>query len=73
KDSDDSSASVKRSRLTREQTSVLKRVYSLTYFPDKATKEQLSKELNIPVRTIQIWFQNQRQYHRLKMKKKALQ
>ncbi|KAL7747217.1 hypothetical protein RI367_007428 [Sorochytrium milnesiophthora] len=60
-----------RSRLTREQTATLKRVYSDTYFPDKTLKEQLSRELGIPVRTIQIWFQNQRQYHRLKLRKKA--
>ncbi|KAI9223469.1 hypothetical protein BC828DRAFT_403120 [Blastocladiella britannica] len=63
-----------RSRLTREQMASLKRVYASTYFPDKATKERLSRELAIPARTIQIWFQNQRQYHRLKLKKRnALQ
>ncbi|KNE64703.1 hypothetical protein AMAG_10054 [Allomyces macrogynus ATCC 38327] len=60
-----------RSRLTREQTAILKRVYAVTYFPDRATKEQLAGELGIPVRTVQIWFQNQRQYHRIKLKKKA--
>ncbi|KAL7747203.1 hypothetical protein RI367_007414 [Sorochytrium milnesiophthora] len=60
-----------RSRLTREQTAVLKRVYTDTFFPDKSVKEQLARELGIPVRTVQIWFQNQRQYHRLKLRKKA--
>jgi hypothetical protein len=60
-----------RSRLTRDQTAKLKAVYARTYFPDKVTKERLSHELHIPIRTIQIWFQNQRQYHRIKMKKRA--
>ncbi|KNE67211.1 hypothetical protein AMAG_12282 [Allomyces macrogynus ATCC 38327] len=62
-----------RSKLTREQMATLKRVYAITYFPDKATKEQLARELGLTTRVVQVWFQNQRQYHRIKMKKKALQ
>ncbi|KAI9188012.1 hypothetical protein H9P43_002403 [Blastocladiella emersonii ATCC 22665] len=72
-DGGSAAAGKQRSRLSREQMNALKRVYSNTYFPDKAQKEQLSRDLGIPVRTIQIWFQNQRQYHRLKLKKKATQ
>ncbi|KAJ3352495.1 hypothetical protein GGF32_003666 [Allomyces javanicus] len=62
-----------RSKLTREQMATLKRVYAITYFPDKSTKEQLARELGLTTRVVQVWFQNQRQYHRIKMKKKALQ
>lgn len=58
-----------RSRLTRQQTNALKEIYNVTYFPDKPTKDRLCRDLDINPRTLQIWFQNQRQYHRLKLKR----
>ncbi|KNE60358.1 hypothetical protein AMAG_05753 [Allomyces macrogynus ATCC 38327] len=43
-----------RSKLTREQMATLKRVYAITYFPDKATKEQLARELGLTTRVVQV-------------------
>ncbi|KAJ1507624.1 hypothetical protein HMI54_001783 [Coelomomyces lativittatus] len=62
-----------RQLLTPEQKAALKRVYSESYFPDQDVKAELCRSLNIPMKRIHIWFQNQRQYHRLKNKKRASQ
>lgn len=66
---EDAKTKSRRQRLTREQTFVLKAVYEHNFFPSKELQTKLSTELNIPIRTLQVWFQNQRQYHRLKMKR----
>ncbi|KAJ3367128.1 hypothetical protein GGF32_000190 [Allomyces javanicus] len=43
------------------QTCVLRRVLALTAFPSTQVREMLAAELGMPPRTVQIWFQNQRQ------------
>lgn len=43
------------------QTRVLRRVLQKTAFPSITLRNSLSKLLGVPSRTIQIWFQNQRQ------------
>lgn len=55
--------SKRRSRtvMTPSQTRILLAVLEETYFPSNEQREQLSKILQIPQRTIQVWFQNQRQ------------
>ncbi|KAM0684305.1 hypothetical protein MDAP_000073 [Mitosporidium daphniae] len=57
------SRSRRRSRtvMTPSQTRILLAVLDETYFPTNEQREQLSKILQIPQRTIQVWFQNQRQ------------
>ena len=57
------SKSRRRSRtvMTPSQTRILLAVLDETYFPTNEQREQLSKILQIPQRTIQVWFQNQRQ------------
>ncbi|KNE54407.1 hypothetical protein AMAG_00381 [Allomyces macrogynus ATCC 38327] len=43
------------------QTCVLRRVLALTAFPSTQVREMLAAELGMSPRTVQIWFQNQRQ------------
>lgn len=43
------------------QTRVLRKVLQKTAFPSVTLRNNLSKLLGVPSRTIQIWFQNQRQ------------
>ena len=50
-----------RTVLTPMQTRILCQVLEKTYFPTSLQREQLSCMLGVPQRTIQIWFQNQRQ------------
>jgi hypothetical protein len=45
--------------LTPFQANVLRRVLTLTLFPSTQLRMFMSKELGMPARTIQIWFQNQ--------------
>lgn len=50
-----------RTVMTPHQTRLLHKVLEETYFPTAAQRESLSRLLQVPQRTIQIWFQNQRQ------------
>ena len=56
-------ATRKRTRtvMTPEQSKVLYAVLRETYFPSTQMREVLAKKLNMKPRTVQIWFQNQRQ------------
>lgn len=53
----------KRSRviLSNAQQEVLSRVLDVEAFPSKEKRIQLAQQLGIEARTVQIWFQNQRQ------------
>lgn len=53
----------KRSRtvLTPFQTRYLQSVLEKTYFPTQIQRDEISRAINVPSRTVQIWFQNQRQ------------
>ncbi|KAI9179943.1 hypothetical protein H9P43_005275 [Blastocladiella emersonii ATCC 22665] len=50
-----------RTVLTPLQTCVLRRVLATTAFPSTQLRQILARELDLHPRTIQIWFQNQRQ------------
>ena len=50
-----------RTVMAPNQYRVLKNVLSKTSFPSTELREHLAKMLNMKPRTIQIWFQNQRQ------------
>jgi hypothetical protein len=58
----------KRKRLNLEQIRVLNWVFSKTAFPSTELRKILGKTLCLSSRTIQIWFQNKRQSHRLKIR-----
>ncbi|ORX52043.1 homeobox-domain-containing protein [Hesseltinella vesiculosa] len=51
----------KRKRASPAQLRVLNHVFNHTCFPSTELRMQLSKQLDMPPRTIQIWFQNKRQ------------
>ncbi|KAM0676363.1 hypothetical protein GVAV_000328 [Gurleya vavrai] len=50
-----------RTTLTDEQSWRLQYYYMQTTFPDKNLIVKISREIGLAYRTIQIWFQNQRQ------------
>ena len=56
----------KRIKLTKTQLARLERVFITATHPGKAVKQQLSGEIGIPVKNIQIWFQNRRQKEKRK-------
>lgn len=57
----------RRNSLTPYQTKILQRVLDQTAFPTKTLREQLAKMLNLSTRSVQIWFQNQRQKARTRL------
>ncbi|CAO3636234.1 unnamed protein product [Mucor hiemalis] len=50
----------KRTRATPEQLSVLEKTFNVNPSPNNRVREQLSRELGMSERSIQIWFQNRR-------------
>ncbi|KAJ8653252.1 hypothetical protein O0I10_011100 [Lichtheimia ornata] len=50
----------KRTRATPEQLAVLEKTFSVNPSPNNRVREQLSRELGMSERSIQIWFQNRR-------------
>ncbi|KAI7856828.1 Homeodomain-like protein, partial [Circinella umbellata] len=50
----------KRTRATAEQLAVLEKTFSVNPSPNNRVREQLSRELGMSERSIQIWFQNRR-------------
>ena len=46
------------------QLKVLRELYKITHFPSTTTRNDLSLLINIPQRSIQVWFQNTRQANR---------
>ncbi|OZJ05079.1 hypothetical protein BZG36_02087 [Bifiguratus adelaidae] len=53
-------ASKKRTRATPEQLAILEHTFSYNTSPNAKMREQLSKQLGMTERSIQIWFQNRR-------------
>ncbi len=47
------------------QTAVLKELFSITKFPSTQMRRELSFLIDIPMRPIQVWFQNTRQSNRI--------
>ncbi|KAI8083402.1 uncharacterized protein B0P05DRAFT_489148 [Gilbertella persicaria] len=50
----------KRTRATPAQLAVLEKTFSMNSSPNNRVREQLSRELGMSERSIQIWFQNRR-------------
>ncbi|AFN83137.1 putative zinc finger domain-containing protein [Encephalitozoon romaleae SJ-2008] len=50
-----------RTRMTGDQIKALMACFQDNPFPSTSTREELSRILSISPRTVQIWFQNQRQ------------
>ncbi|KRH93038.1 putative Homeodomain-like, Homeodomain-related, Homeobox protein [Pseudoloma neurophilia] len=50
-----------RTILTNEQTRYLQTYFFHNTFPTKEERDIVARKLNMPPRTIQIWFQNMRQ------------
>jgi hypothetical protein len=57
---DDSASSRKRTRASPDQLAVLEKTFNMNPSPNNRVREQLSRELNMSERSIQIWFQNRR-------------
>ncbi|EIJ87506.1 hypothetical protein NEPAR06_0087 [Nematocida parisii] len=51
---------IKRPRLTTAQTKLLSIVYQQNPRPSNDLRCKLASDFNIPIRTVQIWFQNRR-------------
>ncbi|KAK9389094.1 hypothetical protein V1515DRAFT_335212 [Lipomyces mesembrius] len=51
----------KRKRATQQQVNRLNEVFQQTFFPSTEQRLELSRELGMTPRTVQIWFQNRRQ------------
>lgn len=50
----------KRTRVTPSQLSVLEETFAISATPDSKMRKQLAQQLQMPERSIQIWFQNRR-------------
>ncbi|KAL9552338.1 hypothetical protein MBANPS3_003824 [Mucor bainieri] len=57
---DSTSTPRKRTRATPEQLAVLEKTFNVNPSPNNRVREQLSRELGMSERSIQIWFQNRR-------------
>ncbi|KAG1466069.1 hypothetical protein G6F56_004763 [Rhizopus delemar] len=57
---DNNTSPRKRTRATPEQLSVLEKTFTINQSPNSRIREQLSRELGMSERSIQIWFQNRR-------------
>ncbi|KAF7721422.1 hypothetical protein EC973_004709 [Apophysomyces ossiformis] len=57
---DDQSSTKKRTRVTPSQLSILEETFAATATPDSKMRKQLAQKLQMPERSIQIWFQNRR-------------
>lgn len=59
-----SSVKAKRKRASTAQLCALRQVYAQTSFPSSDTRRILARRLGMTPRSVQIWFQNQRQIAR---------
>lgn len=56
----------KRKRASQFQLAVLRQHYSQDQFPSTQCRQQLAIKLGMTSRSVQIWFQNQRQHDKMK-------
>ncbi|KAI7902482.1 homeobox domain-containing protein, partial [Cokeromyces recurvatus] len=66
------STSRKRTRATPEQLEILEKTFTINPSPNNRIREQLSHELGMSERSIQIWFQNRRAKVKNEAKKNTL-
>ncbi|KRH93793.1 putative Homeodomain-like, Homeodomain-related, Homeobox protein [Pseudoloma neurophilia] len=50
----------KRTKLTDEQLNILEESYKMNHHPSTEIKETMAIKIGIPVKNVQIWFQNRR-------------
>lgn len=50
----------KRTKLSEEQLSILEESYRMNHHPSSDIKETMASKIGIPVKNVQIWFQNRR-------------
>ncbi|KAK9728071.1 hypothetical protein K7432_001323 [Basidiobolus ranarum] len=50
-----------RRRTNKEEQTILEEAFQVNHRPSSEIKEQLARQLNMSLRTVQIWFQNRRQ------------
>lgn len=67
---DEEGVKPKRKRASQEQISELKKVFEKNPFPTTDARKRLAKKLGMTARSVQIWFQNQRQLARNFMHKR---
>ncbi|KAJ1917498.1 hypothetical protein H4219_003180 [Mycoemilia scoparia] len=61
----------KRNRATAEQVAFLENVFAVNRSPNAQLREQMSKNLNMQPRQVQVWFQNRRAKEKM-MQRRAL-
>ncbi|KAF7725448.1 hypothetical protein EC973_009622 [Apophysomyces ossiformis] len=62
----------KRTRATPEQLAILEKTFSFNSAPNSRIREQLSRQLGMTERSIQIWFQNRRAKEKTKQKRNSM-
>lgn len=50
----------KRTKLSDEQLNILEESYRMNHHPSAEVKESMASKIGIPVKNVQIWFQNRR-------------
>ena len=63
-DFEDEKVKAKRKRASAYQLEMLRKIFQKTPFPSSESRKRLAKELGMTPRSVQIWFQNQRQLAR---------
>ena len=63
-DYDDPNVKPKRKRANATQVEILKKTFQQSPFPSTDVRRKLAKQLGMTARSVQIWFQNQRQLAR---------
>ncbi|EOB14142.1 Homeobox protein HD-8 [Nosema bombycis CQ1] len=53
------------------QVKILSEVFRLTGYPSTQTKLDLSLLIDLPIQTVQVWFQNERRSRRRKLRKEG--
>nr|XP_047135256.1 uncharacterized protein LOC101239718 [Hydra vulgaris] len=53
-----------RTTFTQEQVELMQKAFEIERNPDSASLQQLSKEINLSKRVLQVWFQNARAKHK---------
>jgi len=59
-DSDDKKKRTPRTKFTEKQTALMMNIFAQTPRPTRLMREHMAKETGLPIRCIQIWFQNKR-------------
>ncbi|ELQ75341.1 putative Homeodomain-like, Homeodomain-related, Homeobox protein, partial [Trachipleistophora hominis] len=50
----------RRTKLTEEQLNILEESYRINHHPSSEIKEAVAAKIGIPIKNVQIWFQNRR-------------